>query len=54
MGERNQEEFEALVRPLMKWINDNYHPHTHIIITLDTAEISCGEQVFYTEEYIND
>lgn len=49
-----QLEFESLAKPLVKFLNDNYHPHVSIIITPDSAEILSGEMAFHTEEYIKD
>lgn len=36
--EQQQELLEAS-RPLLKWINDNCHPHCTINITQDTVEL---------------
>lgn len=47
-------EFEKLVRPLMAWLNDNYHPHTTIIVTPDSAEVLEVSQCFRTTDYIKD
>lgn len=47
-------EFEQLAKPLIKFINDYYHPHAMIIITPDSADILSGEMSIYTEEYIKD
>lgn len=47
-------EFENLVKPLIKFLNDNWHPHTKIIIDLTSAEIVTGEESVYTEEYLKD
>ena len=35
-------EFEALARPLIEWLNDNYHPHVTAIITPTNAEVLEG------------
>lgn len=35
-------EFEELVKPLNKWLQDNYTPHHQIIIRNDGAEIVQG------------
>lgn len=34
--------FEGAVRPLMKWMNDNYHPHCTAIVTPIRAELLQG------------
>jgi hypothetical protein len=46
--------FETLARPLIKFLNDNFNPHTQIIITPTSAEIVVGETGFTTNEYVRD
>lgn len=53
-NEALREEFEELARPLIKFLNDNYHPHAAVLITPNMAEILSGELVFNTDEYIKD
>jgi myosin-crossreactive antigen len=45
-------EFEKLARPLIAYLNEHHHPHTHIVITTVSAEISEGVQAFTTADYI--
>lgn len=52
--ERKRDEFEDLAKPLIKFLNNNYHPHASIIITPDSAEILSGEMAFQTDEFIRD
>lgn len=52
--EKQRDEFEQLARPLMKWINDNFHPHASIIVTNDRAEVVEGFVAFTTNEYVPD
>lgn len=33
------QEFEGLARPLMKWLNENHHPHSQIVITPIKAKL---------------
>lgn len=47
-------EFEKLAKPLIAFLNENYNPHTSIIINPTSAEIVSGEMSIYTEEYIKD
>lgn len=47
-------EFEALSRPLIKWLNDNYHPHVTVIVTPVNAELMEGQMNFPTHDYIRD
>lgn len=35
-------EFESLVRPLMKYLSENYNPHVQVIITQTNAELVEG------------
>jgi len=41
-NETKMKEFEELCKPLNKWLQKNYHPHTKIIIETDSAEIVEG------------
>lgn len=51
---QQMKEFEELTRPLIKWLNDNYHPHHTIIIEPTGAELLESQAVFPTNEYIHD
>jgi hypothetical protein len=55
MTEKERSEFEALTRPLIKWLCENYHPHHTIIITPTSAEmlegVCCTGQVL---DYVRD
>lgn len=46
--------FEVLCRPIIKWINDNGHPHQTIIIDATSAVLYSGEKSITTEEFIKD
>jgi len=35
-------EFERVVRPVIKFLNDNYHPHVQAVITPTSAELAEG------------
>lgn len=53
MGKLTKEdEFESLVRPIIKYINDNYNPHTIIIVSATEAQIFKGYES--TGEVLND
>jgi hypothetical protein len=54
LGKEKVIEFETLAKPLIKYLNDNYNPHTSIHITCDSAEVVSGEMAFYTKEFIKD
>jgi hypothetical protein len=48
------EQFEVLVRPLMKWLAENRHPHTTVVITAMNAELLEGQIAISTDEYLVD
>ena len=48
------EEFEALVKPVIKWMAENVHPHHTLIITNTHAELLEGQISVQTSEYLND
>ncbi len=54
MTEKQIEEFDALAKPLVEWINANKNPHTKIIIDSISAEIVDGCYGLYTEEFLKD
>jgi hypothetical protein len=47
-------EFEKLARPLIKYLNDKFNPHTEIIIDTTGARIVSGECAFYTTDFLCD
>jgi len=53
-NEQKRKEFEELSRPLIKWLNDNMHPHATIIIDTTHAELVEGVCAFTTEDYLKD
>jgi len=53
VGEIDEGTFEQAVRPLIKYINDNYHLHVTVIVDSDHAEVLEGIKAFNTKEYIN-
>ena len=42
MNEAQRAEFEVLTRPLMKWLNENCHPHVTAIVEPTCAELQEG------------
>lgn len=47
-------EFEELAKPLVKWLNENYHPHVTVIITPTSVELMEGLFTSPITEYIKD
>ena len=52
--QKKAREFEELAKPLIKWLCDNFNPHTEIIITPVDAELLSSEIYFTTHEFIKD
>ena len=55
INDTQQKEFEILARPLLRWLNDNCHPHVTIIITPTSAKLfegsySTGEIMDYVKD----
>ncbi|MFS7186037.1 hypothetical protein AB6848_11250 [Serratia proteamaculans] len=51
-SEEKDNEFERLIRPVIKYLAENHHPHTHIVVTSTHAELSEGVQAVATDEYL--
>jgi uncharacterized membrane protein affecting hemolysin expression len=49
-----EDNFEELAKPLIRYINKHHHPHARIIIATDNAEIVEGLKAFSTDEFILD
>ena len=54
LSKEKRAEFEVLARPIIKFMNDNLHPHCHAVIDSTTAQVSEGLCSFVTEDYIKD
>lgn len=52
ISEEQRAEFERIAKPVIEWMNNNCHPHTTVVITTTTAELSEGIATVYTEEFI--
>lgn len=52
--EKMQHEFKSVVEPVIKWMNENCHPHHTILITHTHAELLEGEMAHHTEKYLVD
>jgi ABC-type phosphate/phosphonate transport system substrate-binding protein len=51
--EKSAEMLEA-AKPLIKWMNENTHPHCEITVTTNCAELKEGVTSERTDEYIKD
>ena len=48
-------DFESMVKPLIKYLCENRHPHTSIVVTQTSAERMEGIiSIGYSDEYIKD
>jgi len=54
MTNEKQLEFNTLSALLIEFLNDNYDPHTKIIITTTSSEIVNGVNMFVSEDFIKD
>lgn len=43
--EQKYAEFQELIGPVMKWLDENFHPHTKIIVNSLNAEIVEGVMI---------
>lgn len=41
-------------KPLIEYLNNNYHPHCKIIVECDSVEVVEGVKVSLTKEFIKD
>ncbi|EFA5318582.1 hypothetical protein EYX56_04920 [Escherichia coli] len=48
------DQFTASVEAVMKYLADNHHPHTKIIIDSDSAELVEGIATHRTDKFIKD
>jgi len=48
------ESFAKAVEPLMEWLSDNAHPHSHVVVTTTVAELSEGVLAHNTEKFLKD
>ena len=55
LNEEQRKEFEEIARPMLKFLNDNCHPHVTVEITATTAQLfegvcSIGEVMDYVHD----
>jgi hypothetical protein len=49
-----QQKFEKAVRPLMKYLAENHHPHTSVYVTARETALSEFQLCLSTDEYLVD
>lgn len=47
-------QFEEVSKPLVKFLNDNCHPHVYVIVSPTSAELMDGISRVKIEEFIKD
>ena len=52
--DERQKSFEVAVEPVIKWLCDNAHPHTKIIIDCTSAELVEGLMCVVTDKHVRD
>lgn len=54
MKNKQRDQFIKACKPVIKWMNDNVHPHHTVIITHTDAELLEGEIAYRTEKFLKD
>ena len=54
LTKEQSEEFKEASKPLVKWLNENCHPHVTVIVTPGRAELSEGICSRPIVDYIKD
>lgn len=54
ISEEQRASFIEAANPLIKWLNDNIHPHAKVIVECDGAELVEGLLSHPTTEFIKD
>jgi len=54
MEDEKQKQFEELSKPLIKLLNEKFHPHVTIILTPTGAELVRGKCAFSTTDFVKD
>jgi hypothetical protein len=54
MTDQQRQEFEAITRPVIDWLNANGNPHMAIMIDPTSAVLYGGEIAYTTDDYLRD
>ena len=52
LTEEQREAFDKAVKPVIKWLNENSHPHTKVVIDAVSAELLESAVYMETFEYL--
>ena len=54
LTEEQKKQFDETVKPVIKWLAENFHPHVKLIVENDRAELLEGSASIVTDEFIPD
>ena len=55
LTKEQQKTFEAASRPLIQWLNEEgLHPHVHVIVDNNSAELSESIAMIIVNDYLKD
>lgn len=54
LTDEQRKEFEAVVKPVMKFLNEHFHPHVMVTIDPSRAELLEGQCATVTDEFVKD
>ena len=54
MTDQQRQEFEAVTRPVIEWLNANCQPHVTVVIEPTGAMLSEGIIAYTTNDYLRD
>lgn len=54
LTEKQKQDLEEAAKPLMKYLAENHHPHTLVIVESDRAELLESSATVKTDEFIKD
>jgi hypothetical protein len=54
LTKEQQASFAAVTEPLIKWFNENAHPHATVLVTPTSAELLEGVATHRTEQFVKD
>ena len=54
LTKEQQIEFKEATKPLIKWLNDNLHPHVYVLVEPTGACLLSAELSYPTDEFIKD
>ncbi len=54
LDEQQRKDFGEAAKPLIKFLNENCHPHVTVFVDCNNAELVEGVVIFSTEEYSKD